>query len=173
MSIGRALIVDDSKVVQFKLKRMLESRGLGVDTASSGHEALDFLKAHAPDVIFMDFMMPDMDGYEVTGMITADPHTAAIPVVMCTGHDTPQDRARAKENGASAFVTKPVDDTALDSLLAELNGRVVSHPAAHPVAAEAEIAVAADARCRGGNDRQPANIEPGSGHRREPGGERA
>ena len=116
MSIGRALIVDDSKVVQFKLKRMLEARGLGVDTASSGHEALDFLKGHVPDVIFMDFMMPDMDGYEVTGMITADPHTAAIPVVMCTGHDTPQDRARAKENGASAFVTKPVDDTALARL---------------------------------------------------------
>jgi response regulator RpfG family c-di-GMP phosphodiesterase len=42
----------------------------------------------------MDFMMPDMDGYEVTGMITANPVTAAIPVVMCTGHDTPQDRAR-------------------------------------------------------------------------------
>jgi CheY-like chemotaxis protein len=123
MDIGRALIVDDSKVVQFKLKRMLEARGLGVDTASSGHEALDFLKSHSPDLIFMDFMMPDMDGYEVTGMITADPQTSAIPVVMCTGHDTPQDRARAKENGASGFVTKPVDDAALDGLLAELNGR--------------------------------------------------
>ena len=64
----------------------------------------------------MDFMMPDMDGYEVTGMITANPVTAAIPVVMCTGHDTPQDRARAKDSGASGFVTKPVDDTALDTV---------------------------------------------------------
>ena len=64
--------------------------------------------------------MPDMDGYEVTGMITANPATATIPVVMCTGHDTPQDRARAKESGASGFVTKPVDDSALDALLAEL-----------------------------------------------------
>src|SRR4029453_12094808 len=124
MDIGKALIVDDSKVVQFKLKRMLEARGLGVDTASSGHEALDFLKAHAPDIIFMDFMMPDMDGYEGTGMITANTETSTIPAVMCTGHDTPQDRARAKENGASAFVTKPVDDAALDGLLAQLNGRV-------------------------------------------------
>ena len=82
MDIGKALIVDDSKVVQFKLKRMLEARGLGVDTASSGHEALDFLKSNAPDVVFMDFMMPDMDGYEVTGMITANPATAAIPTAM-------------------------------------------------------------------------------------------
>ena len=129
MDIGKALIVDDSKVVQFKLKRMLEARGLGVDTASSGHEALDFLKSHAPDVIFMDFMMPDMDGYEVTGMITANPVTATIPVVMCTGHDTPQDRARAKESGASGFVTKPVDDSALDTLLAELRERAPSEAA--------------------------------------------
>src|SRR5678815_3970742 len=111
-------------------RRMLEARGLGVDTASSGHEALDFLKANSPDVIFMDFMMPDMDGYEVTGMITANPRTSTIPVVMCTGHDTPQDRLRAKENGASAFVTKPVDDAALDGLLAELNGRLTTRLAA-------------------------------------------
>ena len=124
MNIGKALIVDDSKVVQFKLKRMLEARGLGVDTASSGHEALDFLKSHAPDVIFMDFMMPDMDGYEVTGIITANPETAAIPVIMCTGHDTPQDRARARENGASGFVTKPVDEPTLDAVLDELQDGV-------------------------------------------------
>ena len=126
MNIGRALIVDDSKVVQFKLKRMLEARGLGVDTASSGHEALDYLKSHAPDVIFMDFMMPDMDGYEVTGIITTNPVTAAIPVIMCTGHDTPQDRARARENRASGFVTKPVDDPTLDAVLAQLHERAAS-----------------------------------------------
>ena len=101
MDIGRALIVDDSKVVQFKLKRMLEARGLGLDTASSGHEALDFLKSHAPDVIFMDFMMPDMDGYEVTGMITANPETAAIPVVMCTGHERRR-TARGRRRAAPA-----------------------------------------------------------------------
>jgi len=141
MNIGKALIVDDSKVVQFKLKRMLEARGLGVDTASSGHEALDYLKSHAPDVIFMDFMMPDMDGYEVTGIITANPETATIPVIMCTGHDTPQDRARAKENGASGFVTKPVDDPTLDGVLAQLKERAPSPaPTAAPVEAPAAVA---------------------------------
>ena len=86
--LHKALVVDDSKVVQFKLRHMLESRGLGVDIASSGKEALDYLKSGAPDVIFMDFMMADMDGYQVTQIITANPATAAIPVIVCTGQDT-------------------------------------------------------------------------------------
>ena len=69
MDIAKALVVDDSKVVQFKLKRMLEARGMAVDTAASGLEALNYLKNHAPHVIFMDCMMPDMDGYEATRRI--------------------------------------------------------------------------------------------------------
>ena len=97
MRVETALVVDDSKVVQFKLRRMLEARGLDVDVVGSGHESLDYLKINLPDVIFMDFMMADMDGYEVTGMITANPETSAIPVIICTGHDTPQDRERARE----------------------------------------------------------------------------
>ena len=107
MKVAKVLVVDDSKVVQFKLRRMLEARGLVVDTAASGRESLDYLKTKMPDVIFMDFMMADMDGYEVTSQITANPETAAIPVIMCTGHDPPADRERAKESGASGFVTKP------------------------------------------------------------------
>jgi len=75
MRVETALVVDDSKVVQFKLRRMLEARGLEVDVVGSGHESLDYLKINLPDVIFMDFMMADMDGYEVTGMITANPET--------------------------------------------------------------------------------------------------
>ena len=61
MKVDTALIVDDSKVVQAKLRRMLEARGLEVEVAG-GHESLDYLKNNLPDVIFMDFMMDDMDG---------------------------------------------------------------------------------------------------------------
>ena len=57
MRVETALIVDDSKVVQAKLRRMLEARGLEVEVAGSGHESLDYLKSNLPDVIFMDFMM--------------------------------------------------------------------------------------------------------------------
>ena len=143
MNIGRALVVDDSKVVQFKLKRTLEARGMGVDTAASGQEALNFLKSHAPDVIFMDCVMPDMDGYEVTGMIKANPRTAAIPVVMCTGNDTPEDRERARQIGASGFIVKPFDDAVLDTLLANLK-QAAAGPVAVPVSVVPAPAVAAD-----------------------------
>src|SRR5215471_3496759 len=101
MKISRVLVVDDSKVVQFKLRRMLEAHGLGVDTAGSGNEALNYLKGNLPDAIFMDFMMPDMDGYQATAMIKSNPTTSAVPVIMCTGQDTPEGRVRARESGAS------------------------------------------------------------------------
>lgn len=120
MSIGKALVVDDSKVVQFKLKKMLEARGVAVSTAGSGQEALDFLTGNAPDVIFMDCMMPGMDGYEATSVIKAAPQTAAIPVVMCTGHDTPEEQARARDHGANDYMVKPFDDAVLDAVIARL-----------------------------------------------------
>ncbi len=138
MKVEKVLVADDSKVVVFKLKRMLEARGMVVDSVTSGREALDYLKSQKPDAIFMDFMMADMDGYEATGMIASNPETSAIPVVMCTGHDSPQDRQRARENGAVGFVTKPVDDATLDAVLAELRQRVAG-PA--PIVVPATVAV--------------------------------
>jgi CheY-like chemotaxis protein len=137
MRVETALVVDDSKVVQFKLRRMLEARGLEVEVASSGQESLDCLKLDLPDVIFMDSMMPDMDGFEVTGMITAKPETAAIPVIICTGNDTPEAREQARASGASGFVIKPVDDATLDALLVQLRQGVA---AIAPVAARAPVA---------------------------------
>jgi CheY-like chemotaxis protein len=147
VTVNKALVVDDSNVVRVILKRMLEARGLGVDTVASGQEALDYLKGQAPDVIFMDYMMAGLDGYEVTAMIRSNPRTSTIPVFMCTGDDTPQEQSRAHECGANGFVTKPVRDAALDALLAEL-GAYVAAPlpfaAPTPIPA-AEIALVAPA----------------------------
>jgi len=120
MRFRKALIVDDSKVVRIKLGRTLETHGLIVDAVASGPEALEYLKSHTPDLIFMDFMMPDMDGFQATSIIIADPATSSIPVIMCTGQDTAEDRARAVECGASGFLTKPIEDDALLSLLNHL-----------------------------------------------------
>ena len=142
MDVSNVLVVDDSRVVRVVLKRMLEARGLGVAMAASGQEALDYLVDHVPDVIFMDFMMEGMDGYAATARIRANSRTAAIPVIMCTGNDTPLERARAHECGASDFVTKPISEVALDVLIAGLRKQVV---APRPVAVPAPIPVAAAA----------------------------
>ncbi len=145
MNLSKALVVDDSKVVRVMFKRMLEARGLGVETAASGQEALEYLTAHAPDVIFMDYMMTGADGYEVTAMIVADPRTSTIPVIMCTANDTPKDRARADGCGAIGFLTKPIGEAALDALLLELREGFAPRAAAGaaPIPAAAVAAVAA------------------------------
>jgi len=148
VTVNKALVVDDSNVVRVVLKRMLEARGLGVDTVASGREALDYLKGQAPDVIFMDYMMADLDGYEVTAMIRRNPRTSTIPVFMCTANDTPQEQLRAHECGANGFVRKPFADAALDALLAELRASAAAVPSAArtsiPVAEIAAPAAAED-----------------------------
>ena len=79
-----ALIVDDSKSARVVLKRMLEVHELDVDTAESAESALEYLNDHRPDVIFMDHMMPGMDGFEAVTAIKNNPDTATIPIMMYT-----------------------------------------------------------------------------------------
>ncbi|MES2355890.1 MAG: response regulator [Pseudomonadota bacterium] len=126
MKFSKALVVDDSKVVRIKLGRTLEAHGLTVEAVGSGPEALEYLKSHTPDLVFMDFMMPDMDGFQATRIILSDPATSSIPVIMCTGQDTAEDRARAVECGASGFLTKPIEDDALLSLLTALQEKAAA-----------------------------------------------
>ena len=75
-----ALIVDDSKSARVLLKRILETHDLDVDTAESAEDALDYLIRSRPDVIFMDHLMPGMDGFEAVSAIKKNPETATIPM---------------------------------------------------------------------------------------------
>ena len=79
-----ALIVDDSRTAREVLRRMLEAHELRVETAESAEAALEYLSAHRPDVIFMDHMMPGMDGFQAVKAIKENPATATIPVMMYT-----------------------------------------------------------------------------------------
>lgn len=83
----RALIVDDSRSARVILSRMLESYGLEVDCAESAELALEFLRQARPDVIFMDHLMPGMDGFQAIQAIKGNPDTATIPVVMYTSQE--------------------------------------------------------------------------------------
>ena len=93
----RALVVDDSKSARLVLRRMLEKHGITVETVESARAALDFLGTQRPDVIFMDHMMPGMDGFEAVRAIKNNPQTATIPVMMYTskGGDLYLGQARA------------------------------------------------------------------------------
>lgn len=133
MQIRRALVVDDSKLARITLTRLLEKHGISVDAVESGGEALDYLERSQPDIVFMDFLMPDMNGYDATKRIAGNPSTAHIPVVMCTSQDTPEDRERARAHGARGYITKPATEASLETTLAEL-----TTPAAAPSVPEVQ-----------------------------------
>ncbi len=104
----RALVVDDSKSARLVLRRMLEKYGLIVDTVKSAPEALEFLISNRPDAIFMDHMMPGMDGFEAVRAIKDNPQTATIPVMMYTSKEGDLYIGQARALGAVGVLPKTV-----------------------------------------------------------------
>jgi CheY-like chemotaxis protein len=135
----RALVVDDSKVGRLTMMKKLEAIGVKVDLAESGQHALDYLAQHRPDMIFMDHMMPEMDGFEVTRRIKASPAIRDIPVIIVSGNDEATFVQEARAAGAMDAITKPPAGGVLENLLASLPKLSAEAPAAvvAPVVAEA------------------------------------
>jgi len=112
MSAKRALIVDDSRSARAFLSRILERYDLQVDGAASAEEALDYLTRARPDVIFMDHLMPGMDGFQALTAIKNDPRTAMIPIMMYTSQEGELYLSQARALGALGVLpkqTKPMD----------------------------------------------------------------
>ena len=108
MSIKSALIVDDSKTAQFKLKKILDIYELKVDLAISAEDALSYLAYQLPDIIFMDHSMKGMNGLEAVKIIKANPSTATIPVVMYTAEKGDVYLSQARAIGALDVISKDV-----------------------------------------------------------------
>ncbi len=114
---SKALVVDDSRMARATLTKLLNKRGIDVDTAASGTDALAYMDANAaPDVVFMDYTMPDFDGLETVRRIR-ERHGDVAPMAMYTGHDEAEDRERAHQLGIDAFLTKPASDELLGEIL--------------------------------------------------------
>jgi CheY-like chemotaxis protein len=101
------LIVDDSPIMARLLEYMLASAGYKTQVARAGPDALTSIARHAPSLVFLDVMMPEMDGLEVLRRIRQDPATAALPVVMLTAKAQEADREQALQAGADGYLTKP------------------------------------------------------------------
>jgi CheY-like chemotaxis protein len=140
----RALVVDDSKVGRLTMLKKLEAIGVKVDLTESGQQALDYLAQNQPDLIFMDHMMPDMDGFEVTRRIKAAPATRNIPVFIVSGSDDEAFVQQARAIGATNAIAKPPAAGVLETILGSL-----PKPGAGPAAGA--VAEAAP---------QPAAVEP-------------
>jgi two-component system, sensor histidine kinase len=112
-----ALVVDDNKT-NLKLAQLsLKKEGLQVTTASSGKEALDYLTTHTPDIIFMDCLMPEMDGFEATQKIKSLKQCQDIPVIALTANVMQKDKDRCQEAGMIGFLGKPFNKKDLHKIL--------------------------------------------------------
>jgi len=117
----RALIVDDSRSARVILSRMLEQHGLAVDTAETAEQALEYLHQHRPDVIFMDHLMPGMDGFQAVQAIKSDPQTATIPLMMYTSQEGELYVSQARALGAIGVLPKTVRPVDVSRVLYQLH----------------------------------------------------
>src|SRR5690606_28635855 len=114
---ARILVVDDVEPNVRLLEAKLTLEYYDVLAATSGEEALRIAARESPDLIILDVMMPGMDGFEICRRLRAAPRTRLTPIILVTALNEREDRVRGLESGADDFVTKPVDDVVLLSLV--------------------------------------------------------
>ena len=103
----RILVVDDSSTIRRSAESMLTAEGYEVVTAENGFEALSKVARHNPDLIFVDIMMPRLDGYQTCAIIKNNAQYRSTPVVMLTSKDGLFDQARGRVVGSDLYLTKP------------------------------------------------------------------
>jgi len=117
----RALVVDDSRSARVILSRLLEVYGMQVDTAESGEQALEYVAATRPDVIFMDHLMPGMDGFEAVRALKSNTQTQNIPVMMYSSQEGPEYLREALTCGAVGVLPKTLTQTDVSRALYQLH----------------------------------------------------
>jgi CheY-like chemotaxis protein len=143
MARKRALVVDDSKSARVILSRMLEKYDIEVDMAESAEQAIDYLTRHRPDAIFMDHLMPGMDGLQAVQVIKSNPQTAMIPIMMYTSQEGELYVGQARALGAMGVLPKQVRPVDVSKVLYELHllpdRRDMTEPALQPVEIEGGV----------------------------------
>lgn len=125
---GRVLVVDDDKHAVEILYRLMQKEGFEVLRAQSGREALAIVAAEDVDVVLLDVMMPEMDGFEVCQALRAVERTRDIPVILLTAKDDVETRVHGMKLGVSEFLTKPINKRELFSRIrAQLHQRTLEH----------------------------------------------
>jgi twitching motility two-component system response regulator PilH len=109
MAIQHILIVDDSKTETMFLADLLQKNGYVVQSAQDAAAAMACLLQQRPDLILMDVVMPGQNGFQLTRTITRTPEYADIPIILCTSKSQETDRVWGMRQGASAYLTKPLD----------------------------------------------------------------
>lgn len=107
MSKQKILVVEDEESLLKLESILLTSKGYEVQGVTNGQAALDAIAAEKPDLVLLDIMLPEMDGFEVCRRIKENPQTKDLPVVMLTAKKSREDMARGQQVGADWYITKP------------------------------------------------------------------
>ncbi len=103
----KVMVIDDSKTIRRSAETLLKKVGCDVVTATDGFEALSKITEHHPDIIFVDIMMPRLDGYQTCALIKNNQTFKSTPVIMLSSKDSIFDRARGRIVGSEEYLTKP------------------------------------------------------------------
>ena len=117
----KVMVIDDSKTIRRSAETLLKKAGCEVVTAIDGFEALAKITEHKPDIIFVDIMMPRLDGYETCSLIKHNKMFKETPVIMLSSKDGLFDRARGRIVGSEQYLTKPFTK---DELLGAISNQV-------------------------------------------------
>jgi twitching motility two-component system response regulator PilH len=120
--MARILIVDDSPSQLMGIRRIVEKLGHDALTAEDGAAGVEAAKRELPDLILMDVVMPNLNGFQATRSIAREPTTRHIPVILVTTKDQDTDRVWGMRQGAKAYITKPFSETELSELIAQYLG---------------------------------------------------
>ncbi|MGA2504580.1 MAG: response regulator [Anaerolineales bacterium] len=113
----KVLLIDDDEMLRKMTGILLSKQGFEVIAVENGAKGLQQLKVMLPDIILMDVMMPDMDGFTACREIRANPATAHIPIIMLTALDNAENKVKGFEGGADDYLSKPFE-------IAELTARI-------------------------------------------------
>ena len=162
MARKRALVVDDSKSARVILSRILEKYEIEVDMAASAEQAIEYLKNNRPDAIFMDHLMPGMDGLQAVREIKGNPQTAMIPIMMYTSQEGELYVGQARALGAMGVLPKQLRPVDVSKVLYELhllpNRRDSTEPALSPVELDAGASSFDNSTPQKSSEAAPADI---------------
>ncbi len=117
--MAHILIVDDSETQITPIVQVLEKHHHSVKTVESGEAGVQYAKSEKPDLIFMDIVMPGLNGFQATRQITSNPSTSDIPVVLISTKDQETDKVWGTRQGAKGYLVKPISESALLSAINE------------------------------------------------------
>lgn len=116
------LVIDDSPSEMAKFRDMLSKNNYQVLEATNGEQGCQMAIDHLPDVILMDVVMPEMNGFQATRKITRGKTTSHIPIIMISTKNQETDRVWGKRQGAKEYITKPIDESGLIQIIRKVMG---------------------------------------------------